>query len=131
MSCACLRSHCRLLSLEQLKNDTAKLNKDQTTCEKQLADAKQQQGTLYAQSEQLTESLREIDRETERLRNELREAEQFAAEQISREAVIQTNIRNCEENIERTRQESATPRRAGAEHGCAACRTARAYFCAE
>ena len=96
-----------LLSLEQLKNDTAKLNKDQTTCEKQLADAKQQQGTLYAQSEQLAESLREIDRETERLRNELREAEQFAAEQISREAVIQANIRNCEENIERTRQESA------------------------
>ena len=96
-----------LLSLEQLKNDTAKLNKDRTTCEKQLADAKQQQGTLYAQSEQLAESLREIDRETERLRNELREAEQFAAEQISREAVIQANIRNCEENIERTRQESA------------------------
>ena len=96
-----------MLSLEQLKNDTAKLNRDQTTCEKQLADAKQQQGTLYAQSEQLTESLSEIDRETERLRNELREAEQFAAEQISREAVIQTNIRNCEENIERTRQESA------------------------
>ena len=96
-----------LLSLEQLKNDTAKLNKDRTTCEKQLADAKQQQGTLYAQSEQLAESLREIDRETERLRNELREAEQFAAEQISREAVIQANIGNCEENIERTRQESA------------------------
>ena len=96
-----------LLSLEQLKHDTAKLNKDRTTCEKQLADAKQQQGTLYAQSEQLAESLREIDRETERLRNELREAEQFAAEQISREAVIQTNICNCEENIERTRQESA------------------------
>ena len=96
-----------LLSLEQLKNDTAKLNKDRTTCEKQLADAKQQQGTLYAQSEQLAESLREIDRETERLRNELREAEQFAAEQISCEAVIQANIRNCEENIERTRQESA------------------------
>ena len=96
-----------LLSLEQLKNDTAKLNKDRTTCEKQLADAKQQQGTLYAQSEQLAESLREIDRETEHLRNELREAEQFAAEQISREAVIQANIRNCEENIERTRQESA------------------------
>ena len=43
-----------LLSLEQLKNDTAKLNKDRTTCEKQLADAKQQQGTLYAQSEQLS-----------------------------------------------------------------------------
>ena len=61
-----------LLSLEQLKNDTAKLNKDRTTCEKQLADAKQQQGTLYAQSEQLAESLREIDRETERLRNKLR-----------------------------------------------------------
>ncbi|MFR4415113.1 MAG: hypothetical protein ACLT4C_07590 [Butyricicoccus sp.] len=47
------------------------------------------------------------DRETERLRNELRGSEQFAAEQISREAVIQANIRNCEENIERTRQESA------------------------
>ena len=45
-----------LLSLEQLKNDTAELNKDRTTCEKQLADAKQQQETLYAQSEQLAES---------------------------------------------------------------------------
>ncbi|MFR0923491.1 MAG: hypothetical protein ACLSGI_01800 [Butyricicoccaceae bacterium] len=118
-----------LLSLEQLKNDTAKLNKTGQPA-KAVADAKQQQGTLYAQSEQLAESLREIDRETERLRNELREAEQFAAEQISREAVIQANIRNCEENRAHTAGER-TPRRAGAEHGCAACRTARAYFCAE
>ena len=40
-----------LLSLEQLKKRHCKLNKDLTIYEKQLADAKQQQGTLYAQSE--------------------------------------------------------------------------------
>ncbi len=35
-----------LLSLEQLKNDTAKLNKDRTTCKSSLRMQKQQQGTL-------------------------------------------------------------------------------------
>ena len=86
-----------LLSLEQLKNDTAKLNNDRTICEKQLADAKQQQGTLYAQSEQLAESLREIDRETERLRNELREAEQFAAEDAKKKEEI--DVRNQADQV--------------------------------
>ncbi len=48
-----------------------------------------------------------IDRETERLRSELREAEQCAAEQIEPCGGTQANIRNCEDNIDRTRRESA------------------------
>ena len=96
-----------LLSLERLKADSGRLETDRAACARQLAEAKKQQENLYAQSEQLAEALRGIDRESDRLRTELREAEQFSAEQVSREAVIQTSIRNHRENIERIRQESA------------------------
>ena len=96
-----------LVSLERIRADSEKLEQDRTVCAQQLAAVKQEQEALYAQSEQLAEALRGIDRETERLRGELREAEQFSAEQVSREAVLQTSIRSHRENIERTRQEGA------------------------
>ncbi|WP_125114932.1 chromosome segregation protein SMC [Agathobaculum sp. Marseille-P7918] len=95
-----------LLSLERIKTDTAKLEQDTAACSGQLRDAKQAQEALYAQSEQLSEDMRAIDREADRLRQQLRETEQRAAEQASRAAVLRANIQNHRENIDRARRES-------------------------
>ena len=95
-----------LLSLERIKTDAAKLEKDTATCSNQLTQAKQAQEALYAQSEQLSEDMRAIDREADRLRQQLRETEQRAAEQSSRAAVLRANIQNNRENIDRARRES-------------------------
>ena len=96
-----------LLSLDQLQTDRTKLEEDRRTCEKQLAAAKIEQERLYVRAGQMAETLRKIEQETECLRGELREAERLAAGQVSREAVLQAEIRNRQENIERARQESA------------------------
>lgn len=61
-----------LLSLDRIKADAAKLEKDTATCSGQLAQAKQAQETLYAQSEQLSEDMRAIDREADHMRQQLR-----------------------------------------------------------
>ena len=96
-----------LLSLERIKADTAKLEQDTATCTGQLDAAKRAQEALYAQSEQLSEDMRALDREADRLRQQLRETEQRAAEQASRAAVLRANIQNNRENIDRARRESA------------------------
>lgn len=95
-----------LLSLDRIKADAAKLEKDTATCLGQLAQAKQAQETLYAQSEQLSEDMRAIDREADHMRQQLRETEQRAADQASRAAVLRANIQNNRENIDRARRES-------------------------
>lgn len=95
-----------LLSLDRIKADAAKLEKDTATCSGQLAQAKQAQERLYAQSEQLSEDMRAIDREADRMRQQLREIEQRAADQASRAAVLRANIQNNHENIDRARRES-------------------------
>lgn len=95
-----------LLSLDRIKADASKLEKDTATCSGQLAQAKQAQEALYAQSEQLSEDMREIDREADRLRQQLRETEQRAADQASRAAVLRANIQNNRENIDRAQRES-------------------------
>lgn len=96
-----------LLSLERIKEDNAKLAQDTATCSRQLGESKQAQEALYAQSEQLSEDMRALDREADRLRQQLRETEQRAAEQASRAAVLRANIQNNRENIDRARRESA------------------------
>lgn len=96
-----------LLSLDRIKADSAKLETGRAACASQLADAKRSQEALYAQSEQLSEDMRNIDRETDRLRQSLRETEQRAADQASRAAVLKANIQNNKENIGRARRESA------------------------
>ena len=95
-----------LLSLDRIKADAAKLEKDTAICSGQLAQAKQAQETLYAQSEQLSEDMRAIDREADHMRQQLRETEQRAADQASRAAVLRANIQNNRENIDRARRES-------------------------
>ena len=96
-----------LLSLERIKADTTKLEQDTAACTGQLDAAKRAQEALYAQSEQLSEDMRALDREADRLRQQLRETEQRAAEQASRAAVLRANIQNNRENIDRARRESA------------------------
>ncbi|WP_306488276.1 chromosome segregation SMC family protein, partial [Agathobaculum sp.] len=96
-----------LLSLDRIKADSAKLEQDTKICADQLSAAKQAQEGLYAQSEQLSADMREIDREADRLRQQLRETEQRAAEQASRAAVLKANIPNTQDNIDRAQRESA------------------------
>ena len=96
-----------LLSLDRIKADSAKLEQDSAACADQLAAARRTQETLYAQSEQLSETMRNIDREADRLRQQLRETEQRAAEQASRAAVLKANIQNNRDNIDRALRESA------------------------
>ena len=96
-----------LLSLDRIKADSAKLEQDTKICADQLSAAKQAQEGLYAQSEQLSADMREIDREADRLRQQLRETEQRAAEQASRAAVLKANIQNNKDNIDRAQRESA------------------------
>ncbi|HIY11972.1 MAG TPA: chromosome segregation protein SMC [Candidatus Agathobaculum merdipullorum] len=95
-----------LLSLERIKTDATKLERDTATCSGQLTQAKQAQEALYAQSEQLSEDMRAIDREADRIRQQLRETEQRAADQASRAAVLRANIQNNRENIDRAQRES-------------------------
>ena len=96
-----------LLSLERIKADTTKLEQNTAACTGQLDAAKRAQEALYAQSEQLSEDMRALDREADRLRQQLRATEQRAAEQASRAAVLRANIQNNRENIDRARRESA------------------------
>lgn len=96
-----------LLSLDHIKEDTVKLEQNTVICTGQLAAAKQEQESLYAQSEQCAEGMRQIDRETDGLRQELRAHEQLAAEQASRAAVLQANIQNNKDNIARLGREGA------------------------
>ena len=56
-----------LISLDRIKADGAKLEQDTGTCTNQLSAAKQTQEALYQQSEQLSEDMRNIDREADRL----------------------------------------------------------------
>lgn len=95
-----------LLSLERIKADNAKLEQDTAACAGQLHTARQAQEALYAQSEQLAEDMRALDREADRLRQQLRETEQRAADQASRAAVLRANIQNNRDNIDRARRES-------------------------
>ena len=95
-----------LLSLERIKTDATKQERDTATCSGQLMQAKQAQEAMYAQSEQLSEDMRAIDREADRIRQQLRETEQRAADQASRAAVLRANIQNNRENIDRAQRES-------------------------
>ncbi len=96
-----------LLSLERLHRDGKKTGQDAAICENQLEQARGAQNTLYGQSEQLAEALRQVEIAAEELRRQLREAEAHAAEQASRCAVLAANIKNNEENIERAARERA------------------------
>ena len=96
-----------LLGLDRIKADAAKTEMDSVACLAQLDGARETQQILYAQSEQLSEDMRNIDRETDLLRRQLRETEQRAADQASRAAVLKANIQNNRDNIDRARRESA------------------------
>ena len=97
-----------LLGLARIKTDTEKNLADAEACKTQLNDTKTGQQALYARSEQLSEDMRGIDREADRLRQQLREAEQRAADEASRAAVLKANIQNNRDNIDRARRESET-----------------------
>ena len=96
-----------LESLNRIRTDTEKNAADAAACAAQLDDARREQDDLYAQSERLTNDLRQAEVEADELRRRLREAEQQRADWASRCAVLKANLKNNAENIERARQDRA------------------------
>ena len=98
------------LWLERLTDLRGEMDKNQTDaaqCSAQLDAAKSAQAELYAQSEQLTNALHRADAAADDLRQQIRTAEQSRADLASRCAVLEANLKNNADNIERARRECA------------------------
>ncbi len=98
------------LWLERLTGLRGEMDKNQTDaeqCSAQLDAAKSAQAELYAQSEQLTNALHRADAAADDLRQQIRTAEQSRADLASRCAVLEANLKNSADNIERARRECA------------------------
>ena len=98
------------LWLERLTGLRGEMDKNQTDaeqCSAQLDAAKSAQAELYAQSEQLTNALHRADAAADDLRQQIRTAEQSRADLASRCAVLEANLKNNADNIERARRECA------------------------
>ncbi len=94
-----------LESLSDIRIRTAKNQQDTAACTEQLQKARVEQETLYGQSEQLTKELHEADAAADTLRQQMRAVEQSRADLSSRCAVLEANLKNNAENLERARQE--------------------------
>lgn len=98
------------LWLERLTGLRGEMDKNQidaAQCSAQLDAAKSAQAELYAQSEQLTNALHRADAAADDLRQQIRTAEQSRADLASRCAVLEANLKNSADNIERARRECA------------------------
>ena len=96
-----------LMRLDSLRGEAQKNQADTAHCATQLEQARGEQKTLYAQSEQLTADLHRADAAADDLRQQIRTLEQSRADLDSRCAVLEANLKNNAENIERVRQERA------------------------
>ncbi len=96
-----------LENLSEIRTRTTKNQQDTAACAAQLQKARTEQETLYGQSEQLTKELHEADAAADDLRQQMRAVEQSRAELSSRCAVLEANLKNNAENLERARQERA------------------------
>lgn len=96
-----------LESLARIRENAHKNQQDTAACTEQLQKARTEQEALYGQSEQLTKELHEADAAADTLRQQMRAVEQSRADLSSRCAVLEANLKNNAENLERTRQEQA------------------------
>lgn len=93
--------------LTGLRGEMEKNQADAAQCGAQLTQAKQAQDDLYQQSERLTDDLHRADAAADDLRQQIRTAEQSRADLASRCAVLEANLKNNADNIERARKECA------------------------
>jgi len=94
-------------SLDKLQAQAAIVNSDYETAKANLDAAHRELEELYALSESISEKMREKDMEAEAARSHLSRTEAEAAECESSIAVLQTNIRNNQESLQRMHQELA------------------------
>lgn len=99
-----------LARLDGLRGEMDKNRTDTIQCGEQLTAAKAEQDALYRQSEQLTEELHRADAAVDDLRQQIREAEHSRANLASRCAVLEANLKNNADNMERARQDCARQR---------------------
>ncbi len=86
-------------SLEKLKDNLQKAQVDFDNAERMLSARKSELSELHERSEQLGEQMHALDGQSETLREQLRSVEHNAAEVQSAIAVLETNIKNNQENI--------------------------------
>lgn len=94
-----------LNELERLRVSSIKLETDFREGEHQLSQAHEALERLYADSEQLSQNMRETDMEAEQLRRKYQQGEQRVGELEAEIAVLHTNIHNNEQNILRLSQD--------------------------
>ena len=92
-------------NLDRLIEQSRTVEADYASSKNALDTAKSELGEIYADTENLTQKMHEKDLEAENARERLREAESLAAECESEIAVLNANLKNNTESIERIRTE--------------------------
>ena len=93
-------------SLERMRADGAKTERDARTCSAHLHTEKDALTAVYAHAEQLAAQMRQAEIRADDLRHTLRTSEEEAGAAQSTYAVLETHIANFEKNIVRVQQES-------------------------
>ncbi len=94
-----------MASLDRLHEQSELLRSDYERSLTDCAAARSEQDRLYAESERLSERMRENDRQSEEKRQQLRSTESAAAEVDNAAAVLRTNLANNEETLLRLQRE--------------------------
>lgn len=94
-----------LENLTRIRARAQKNQQDTAACAAQLQKAHIEQDAFYQQSERLTKELHESDAAADELRQQMRTVEQSRADLSSRCAVLETNLKNNAQNIERLQTE--------------------------
>ncbi|MCD8357948.1 MAG: chromosome segregation protein SMC [Oscillospiraceae bacterium] len=92
-------------TLDRLHVRTETLNAEYALSNSTLCAAQKELETLYAESEEFSEKMRECDLDAERVRMQQGAAEQAAAECERSAAVLSTNLEHNAENLQRLREE--------------------------
>lgn len=92
-------------NLDRLQAQAGLLNDDCRRAREECAAARGEQERLYAESERLSERMRQNDLEAEELRNQLRSTEAAAAQAESEGAVLRANMANNAETMTRLQRE--------------------------
>ena len=94
-----------MANLDRLHDQAGLLRADCEKAQRDCAAARAEQERLYAESERLSERMRQNDLEAEELRGQLRTTEAAAAEAESEGAVIRTNLANNADTLLRLQRE--------------------------
>lgn len=94
-----------MANLDRLHEQSETLRSDYEKAVLDCQKARGEQDRLYAESERISECMRENDMDAENIREQLRNTESIAAETESDLAVARTNLKNNAETLERLQRE--------------------------